>query len=149
MTKNVIVAITIGLFTFSCTTQEPDTPTENNCGSEMDNSEIDNISTWVEQNPTPYDLKNGTEIYSEINDSIRFNTPDTRTFELFLVKLTEDEVVIDAYVPKDETLIEEITCVFMKTKFSELVPKKRKVRFYSYSNRDGSGFSPLEAAIKN
>ena len=96
-----------------------------------------------------YDVENGSEIFSEINDSIRNNMPDTTDFELFLIKLTEDEVGIDAYVPNNKQLMEELACVFMNTEFSRLVPKNRKIRIYSYTNPDGSGDSPFEAGIKN
>ena len=99
--------------------------------------------------PAAYDVENGSEIFSEINDSIRNNMPDTTDFELFLIKLTEDEVGIDAYVPNNKQLMEELACVFMNTEFSRLVPKNRKIRIYSYTNPDGSGDSPFEAGIKN
>ena len=69
-------------------------------------NEVLEISAWYAKNPNSYDLKNGTEIYSEINDSIRNNMPDTAVYELFLMKLTDDEVVIDAYVPNNKQFIE-------------------------------------------
>ena len=75
--------------------------------------------------------------------------PDTTVFELFLIKLTDDEVGIDAYVPNSEQFMEVVACIFMNTKFSGMIPKNRKIRIYSYSNPDGSGDSPFEVGIKN
>jgi hypothetical protein len=94
-------------------------------------------------------VKNGSAIYEEINDSIRNNMPDTTVFELFLIKLTDDEVGIDAYVPNNEQFMEDVACIFMNTTFSGMIPKNRKIRIYSYSNPDGSGDSPFEVGIKN
>lgn len=111
--------------------------------------EVNEISNWSSRNPNAYEVKNGSEIYEEINDSIRNNMPDTTDFELFLIKLTEDEVGIDAYVPNNKQFIEDVACIFMNSKFSGLIPKNRKIRIYSYTNSDGSGDSPFEAGIKN
>jgi hypothetical protein len=148
-TRNLIIVSFIGIFASSCASSSSRKQTKKYCGHEMNFSEINEISSWTSHNPNVYNAKNGTEIYSEINDSIRHNIPDSITFELFLTKLTDNEVVIDSYVPNDKKLIEEIACILMNTKFSKIVPDKRKIRFYSYTNPDGSGDSQFEMAIKN
>lgn len=139
----------IGIISGSCATSSMNNVTEKYCGYEMTFEEVNEISNWQSRNPNAYDVKNGSEIYDDINDSIRKNMPDTTVFELFLIKLTEDEVGIDAYVPYNEQFIEDVACIFMNTKFSSLIPTNKKIRIYSYTNPDGSGDSPFEAGIKN
>lgn len=145
---NIILFTSVVLIS-SCATTVQNNVIEKYCGYEMKIDEVDEISSWSSQVPDVYQLKNGSEIYEEVNDSIRNNLPDTSVFELFLIKLTDDEVVIDAYVPKDNQFIKDVACAYMNTKFSNLIPKNRKIRIYSYSNSDGSGDSPFEIGIKN
>lgn len=147
--KHIILLFVIGIIGTSCATSSKNSTPEKYCGYEMTFDEVNEISTWSSRNPNVYDVKNGSEIYEEINDSIRNNMPDTIVFELFLVKLTEDEVGIDAYGPNNKQFIEDVACSFMNTKFSGLIPKTRKIRIYTYTNPDGSGDSPFETGIKN
>ena len=143
-----ILSILSGLLFLSCSLLNSPEPIEKYCGYEMSYAEINEVSEWSSKHPGVYDLKNGSEIYSEINDTIRDNMPDTLLFELFLTKLTKSEVCIDAYVPKDKNYIEGVACIFMKSKFSKLLPAQRKIRIFSYTNPDGSGDIPFEIAIK-
>lgn len=147
--KKLGTLFVIGSICASCAISNDQRATDKYCGYEMTLDEVNEISIWSSKVPAAYDVENGSEIFSEINDSIRNNMPDTTDFELFLIKLTEDEVGIDAYVPNNKQLMEELACVFMNTEFSRLVPKNRKIRIYSYTNPDGSGDSPFEAGIKN
>ena len=147
--KKIGLLFVIGIFSTSCATLIKNSANEKYCGYEMTFEEINEISTWSYRYPNVYDVKSGTEIYEEINDSIRNNMPDTIVFELFLIKLTKDEVGIDAYVPNNKQFIEDVACIFMNTKFSCLIPKNRKIRIYSYTNPDGSGDSQFEAGLKN
>jgi hypothetical protein len=149
MKKIVLSLFVIGIIVTSCATSSKHNAIKKYCGYEMTFEEVNEISTWSSRNPNVYDVKNGSEIYDEINDSIRSNMPDTTVFELFLTKLTTEEVVIDAYVPNNNQFIEDVACIFMTTKFTSIIPKNRKIRIYSYTNPDGSGDSPFEAGIKN
>lgn len=146
--KNILLFV-IGIMFTSCVTSLKNSNIEKYCGYEMTFDEVNEISTWSNRNPNVYDVANGSEIYEEINDSIRNKMPDTTLFELFLIKLTEDEVGIDAYVPNNKQIIKDVACIFMNTEFSGEIPKNRKIRIYSYTNPDGSGDSPFEAGIKN
>ncbi len=147
--KNIILSAIVGLSVVSCASSVKNSLKEKYCGVEITPIEVIEISNWSAQNLNVYDVKNGSEIYSEINDSIRYNIPDSIIFELFLTKLTKDEVVIDSYLPPDKELIEKIACILMNTQFSNIVPEQRKIRFFSYSNPDGSGDSPFKTAITN
>lgn len=147
--KNIVTLFVIGIIHVSCATSNNQNAAEKYCGYEMTLEEVNEISSWSAQTPNAYDVKNGSEIYSEINDSIRSNMPDTTVFELFLIKLTDDEVGIDAYVPNNKQFIEDISCTFMKSEFSNLIPKNRKLRIYTYINPNGSGDLPFEVGVKN
>lgn len=147
--KKIVLLSLIAIISNSCATSSKNNATKKYCGYEMTYEEVNEISTWSSRNPNAYDAKNGSEIYDEINDSIRMKMPDTIDFELFLMKLTEDEVGIDAYVPNNEQFIKDVACIFMNTTFSNLIPANKKIRIYSYTNPDGSGNSPFEAGIKN
>lgn len=150
--KNMKIIVTLfvaSIITASCAISNKNNPTKKYCGYEMTLEEVNEISIWSSQNPSAYEIENGSEIYSEINDSIRSNMPDTTVFELFMSKLTNDEVGIDAIVPNNKQFIEDVACAFMQSTFSSLVPKIRKIRIYSYTNPDGSGDSPFETGIKN
>lgn len=138
----------IGLFFLSftiCNSQ----PVEKFCGFEMSINEINAITNWSEKNPNVYDAKNGSEIYSEINDSIRNNIPDTLEFEIFLSKLTKTEVCIDVFLPSNEKFFEKAACTMMNASFSKIVPSQKKIRIYYYTNPDGSGDVHFETAIKS
>lgn len=147
--EKIALLFVIGIVSGSCATLTKTNTTEKYCGYEMTFEEVNEISTWSSRHPNAYDIKNGSEIYDEINDSIRKNMPDTTVFEIFLMKLTDDEVGIDAYVPNNEQFIGDIACIFMNTKFSNLIPTNRKIRIYSYTNPDGSGDSAFESGLKN
>ena len=150
MNRHLIILINfIGLIFLSCTTPNGNEPIEKFCGYEMTINEVNEITEWSEKNPDVYNIKNGVEIYSEINDSIRNNMPDTLEFEIFLSKLTKEEVCIDVYVAPNEKYFENVSCTLMNTQFSKMVPIQRKIRIYSYTNPDGSGDSLLEVAIKS
>jgi hypothetical protein len=139
----------IALIFLSCTSQNVNEPIQKFCGYEMTINEVNEITEWSKNNPDVYDVKNGDEIYSEINDSLRNNMPDDLEFEIFLTKLTKNEVCIDVYITRNEKYFEDVSCTLINTHFSKLVPEQRKIRIYSYTNPDGSGDSPFEVAIKS
>ena len=150
MNRHLIILINlIGLIFLSCTNPNGNRPIEKFCGFEMTNNEVIEITEWSEKNPNAYNIKNGDEIYSELNDSIRNNMPETLEFEIFLSKLTKEEVCLDVYVAPNEKYFEYISCTLMNTHFSKIIPSQKKIRIYSYTNPDGSGDSPFEVAIKS
>ncbi len=150
MKKHIIILLTfIGLIFISCAFSNGNEPIEKFCGYEMTINEVNEITEWSAKNPDVYNVKNGSEIYSEINDSIRNNMPDNLEFEIFLIQLSKKEVCIDVFVAKNEKYFEKVSCTLMNTEFSEIVPSQRKIRIYSYTNSDGSGDSPFEIAIKS
>lgn len=147
--KNVQLLLTISILYISCSPFSNWRAPEKYCGYEMTYDELIEISTWFEHNPNAYEIEHGSDIYGEINDSIRFNMPDTVDYELFLIKLTDNEVAIDAYAPNNEQFIADLACAFMRSSFSSLVPEVRKIRIYTYAGPDGSGDSPFAVGIKN
>ena len=144
-----MLTIFTNLVLLSCSIPNGNEPIEKLCGFEMTINEVNDITRWSEKNPDVYDIKNGNEIYSEINDSIRNNMSDTLQFEIFLSKLTQKEVCIDVYVSPNEKYFKRISCTLMNSKFSKMIPSQRKIRIYSYTNPDGSGDSPFEVAVKS
>ena len=146
--KNIGIFYVTGIILLSCATSAKQSAGKKYCGYEMTIEEINEISTWSAQTPNAYNIKNGSEVYSEINDSLRNHMTDTAVFELFLIKLTDNEVGIDAYVPNNKQFVEDLACTFMETTFSNMIPKLRKIRIYTYTNPDGSGESLFEVGIK-
>jgi hypothetical protein len=147
-THPAVLSSLIGLFLLSFTISKSQ-PVEKFCGYEMTINEINAITIWSEKNPNVYDVKNGSEIYSEINDSIRNRMPDTVEFEIFLSKLTKTEVCIDVFLPANEKFFETTACTMMNASFSKIVPAQKRIRIFSYTNPDGSGESRFETAIKS
>jgi hypothetical protein len=118
------------------------------CGYKLTTQEYQQLRNKVELQKSAYEADTLWHIYDQLNDTIRAAMPDTLEFEVFLSLLTNDEVGIDVFVPRNKYFFEKIGCAIMNSNFTEKMPKQRYMCLYSYTNADGSGDSPLEVAIK-
>lgn len=107
------------------------------------------VEDYVKSGANPYDAFNGSAVYEEINDTIRNRIPDSIIFEIFLTKITAEQVCVDVYIPDNRQLISAAECAYIRAAFSPAVPPHRQMRVFVYTNPDGSGDLPLKEAISN
>ncbi len=131
----------------SCSQTEPKNKVKY-CGIELSENEYNNLQYRINMQDAVYQADTIWNIYDQINDSIRTHMPDTLDFEIFMSLLTKDEVAIDVLIPDNEKYFDIIGCTLMNSEFKGKMPRQLYLCVYSYSKPDGSGFSPLEYAIR-
>jgi hypothetical protein len=117
------------------------------CGYELTQTEFASIKSKMERQPNPYDADT-SDIYDQLNHSIRATMPDSVEFEVFLTLLNKTEVAVDVAIPPNPAYYDRIGCAVMNTKYSDKMPEQRYLFLSTYTNLDGSGDVPLAFVIK-
>ena len=133
--------------TISCSSATPGKELKY-CGYELTSQEYQQLRTKAELQNSAYEADTLWHIYDQLNHTIRAAMPDSVEFEVFLSLLNTDEVGIDIFVPHNKGYFEKIGCAIMSSGFTDKMPKQRYMCLYTYTNEDGSGYTPLEVAIK-
>ncbi len=104
---------------------------ENYCGYVLTDWEVINLTKRFEKQTNPYEWDEHM-LYDQLNDSIRATIPDTFIFEIFLGYISEKEICMILYGPKNKTLMETASCIIMNGQFGDVMPEQRYMFFYSY-----------------
>lgn len=111
---------------------------EHYCGYEMSMEEWNEIQSQS-FNQNPYLTENSSESFLEIYDTVKNNIDSSIVYELTLVKLKTDEIWLDLKLAKIDQSVDEIGCIIMNTRFSQLVPEQRKIRIFEKDFNDPMG----------
>lgn len=139
----------VGVCMFACKTPNAYPTPKPVCGYTMSTEAFYAIQNYIISGANPYDTFNGSEVYSEIDDTIRNHVADSIIFEIFLTQISNESVCVDVYIPNNDQLRQEVECAYMQATFSAIVPAHRSMRVFVYTNPNGTGDIPFKEAITN
>ena len=139
----------VGVCMFACKTPNAYPTPKPVCGYTMSTEAFYAIQNYIISDANPYDTFNGSEVYSEINDTIRNHVADSIIFEIFLTQISNESVCVDVYIPNNDQLRQEVECAYMQATFSAIVPSYWSMRVFVYTNPNRTGDITFKEAITN